>query len=468
MTRSRLLSTMMLVTVACAASFAGFARSQTATQSARRVAVTIDDLPANIFRGELSDWEEMTEALLEGLVRHEVPAIGFVNEGKLYAGGAKPDPAYVALLQAWLDAGLELGNHSFSHPDLHGTPLAEYERDILRGELVTRELLTSSGDVPRYFRHPFLHTGNDLETRGALHEFLAEHGYRVAPVTIDNQEYIAARAYDHALLRGDHELATRIAANYVDYMDQMFAYYEQQSEALFGYEIPQSLLIHANQLNAAVIDELLEMIQARGYRFVTLDEALEDPAYESKDEFSGRAGITWLHRWAITAGKRGEFFGTEPDLAPFVHEVYADPPAATPTVAQGETTAVPMQEDAWEFIGDAHGFVNFGGREALHLERGRAWVKGAGLRDGTIEFDLWVEEERNFSGVYFRAVDNANNEHFYVRQHQSGNPDATQYTPVYNGVSGWQIYVGAGFTIPLELRRPAARRGVRRRGLQRR
>jgi len=320
---------MMLVTVACAAGFAGFARPQPAAQSDRRVAVTIDDLPANIFRGDLSDWQQMTAALLAGLVRHEVPAIGFVNEGKLYVGGAaEPDPAYVALLQAWLDAGLELGNHSFSHPDLHGTPLAEYEQDILRGERVTRQLLAASGDVPRYFRHPFLHTGNDLETRDALHDFLAEHGYRVAPVTIDNQEYIAARAYDHALLRGDHELATRIAANYLDYMDEMFAYYEQQSEALLGYEIAQSLLIHANRLNAAVIDELLEMIQARGYRFVTLDEALEDPAYESKDEFSGRAGITWLHRWAITAGKRGEFFGAEPDLAPFVHEVYANPPAA--------------------------------------------------------------------------------------------------------------------------------------------
>jgi peptidoglycan/xylan/chitin deacetylase (PgdA/CDA1 family) len=109
----------MIVVVAGAVLFAGIARPQTAPQRDRCVAVTIDDLPANMFRGDLSDWQEMTAMLLAGLVRHEVPAIGFVNEGKLYIDGAPdPDPAYVALLQAWLDAGLELGNHTFSHPDL--------------------------------------------------------------------------------------------------------------------------------------------------------------------------------------------------------------------------------------------------------------------------------------------------------------------------------------------------------------
>jgi len=388
MTRLPRFSTVLLVSMVGAAGFEGTSRPQQAAEPRhRRVAITIDDLPANMFRGDLADWQEMTWTLLAGLTRHQVPAIGFVNEEKLYVDGSSdPDAAYVALLQAWLDAGLELGNHSYSHPDLHRTPLAEYQQNIILGDVVTRELLAASGARPRYFRHPFLHTGTDLATRDALHEFLAEHGYRVAPVTIDNQEYIAARAYDHALLRGQDTLAQRIAAAYLDYMNEMFAYYEQQSETLLGYEIAQSLLIHANRLNAAVIDELLEMIRARGYEFVTLDEALEDPAYESRDEFSGTAGITWLHRWAITAGKPREFFGTEPDLPQFIHEVYADPPS--------ETRAVPMQEDAWEFVGDAHGFANFGGREALHIERGRAWVKGADLRDGTIEFDLWIEEER--------------------------------------------------------------------------
>lgn len=314
-------------TLLCAAS-AGAGRAQ---ESPRQVVVTIDDLPATMFGGDLADWQQMTEALLGGLVRGQVPAIGFVNESKLYVeGAAEPDPARVALLQAWADAGLELGNHSYSHPDLHDTPLEQYQRDVLRGAEVTSQVLAAAGGTARYFRHPFLHTGTQLGIRDAFHAFLAEHGYEVAPVTIDNQEWIAARAYDHALVRADTALANRIAAAYVEYMREVFAYYEQQSLAIVGYELPQVLLIHANRLNAAVIDDLLAMIRARGYQFVSLTQALRDPAYDSADEYHGPSGITWLHRWALTAGKRGAFFAGEPDLPSFVLHAYEDRPALDP------------------------------------------------------------------------------------------------------------------------------------------
>jgi peptidoglycan/xylan/chitin deacetylase (PgdA/CDA1 family) len=294
-------------------------------QTSRRVAITYDDLPANIFRGDLSTLQEITERLLAGIARHDIPAIGFVNESKLFVDGVI-DPARVELLSAWLDAGLDLGNHSFSHPDINTTPLATYEADVLRGEEITRKLLRKAGREPEFFRHPFLHTGLDLETKRSFEGFLAEHGYRPAPVTIDNQEWIFARAYDHAHVRGDRSLKTRIATEYVAYMDSIFGYYEQQSRALLGYELPQILLLHANRLNAEAMDELIGAIEARGYGFVSLEEALEDEAFNLPDEYAGRAGITWLHRWALTQGKRGAFFAGEPDVPQFVQDVYGDPP----------------------------------------------------------------------------------------------------------------------------------------------
>jgi hypothetical protein len=57
-------------------------------------------------------------------------------------------------------------------------------------------------------------------------------------------------------------------------------------------------------LNADWFDELAASMRARGYRFITLDRALEDPAYRSADTYTGPAGLTWLHRWALTAGKK--------------------------------------------------------------------------------------------------------------------------------------------------------------------
>jgi peptidoglycan/xylan/chitin deacetylase (PgdA/CDA1 family) len=242
-----------------------------------------------------------------------VPAIGFVNEGKVHRDGAV-DSAEVALLRQWTSAGLELGNHTYSHLDLHTAPLADYLDGITRGDSVTRALLAELHQKPRFFRHPFLHTGRSLGDRARVDSLLSTKGYRVAPVTIDNSDYIFAAAYDDALARRDSVEARRIGDTYIDYMERVFAYYEAQAVAITGRDIPQVLLIHASLLNADRFDALARMIERRGYAFVTLEEALADSAYRSADTYVGPAGITWLHRWALTRGLRGAVFAGEPEV----------------------------------------------------------------------------------------------------------------------------------------------------------
>ena len=283
----------------------------------RTVAVTFDDLPVISLRRDLATQATITRKLLHAIKSHRVPAIGFVNENKLLTNGQR-DERRVALLRRWLDANLELGNHTFSHPDLHRTPLDTFKEDVIRGEGVTSRLLTAKGRALRYFRHPFLHAGSNIETKRKFEEFLAERGYRIAPVTIDNSEWIFARAYEKALVRGDKQMAERVAEAYIPYMEKKFAYFEQQSMALFGYEMKQVLLLHANALNADYFDKLARMIKKRGYEFISLDEALTDKAYTSPDAYAGPGGITWIHRWAITAGKDDDFFRGEPRTPAFV------------------------------------------------------------------------------------------------------------------------------------------------------
>ena len=94
----------------------------------------------------------------------------------------------------------------------------------------------------------------------------------------------------------------RIATTYLSYMQQTFDFFERWSVEVLGYELPQILLLHANELNADHFDDLAEMILSRGYRFVSLAEALEDPAYDLPDDYVGPRGLSWLHRWAITKG----------------------------------------------------------------------------------------------------------------------------------------------------------------------
>lgn len=274
--------------------------------SERIVAVTFDDLPATpagVVSNDVASLNELTRKLLGAVRKYSIPAVGFVNEGKLFVGGSGDVDGRTAILRMWLDAGLELGNHTYSHRDLNSMSLAQFQADVLRGETVTRELLKGREQRLRYFRHPALHVGADLNQRRAFEAFLSSHGYTIAPVTVDNDEFVYAAAYAGALRRGEAATATRIGDDYLRYMEQVFAYFEDVSRRLIRREIPQVVLLHANTLNADRFDALAAALTKRGYRFVPLAQALEDPVYRSRDEFVGAPGNSWFNHWEITAGR---------------------------------------------------------------------------------------------------------------------------------------------------------------------
>ncbi|HKX83262.1 MAG TPA: polysaccharide deacetylase family protein [Pyrinomonadaceae bacterium] len=271
-------------------------------QPKRTIAVTIDDLPVVSTRRDLKNRQEITKKLLAHIKKAKVPAIGFVNENKLYVDG-KPDEQQVDLLRMWLDAGLELGNHTFSHRSLNTIPREEYQADLLKGESVTKELLAAKNRKIRFFRHPFLQTGRTMEIKSEFDKFLATNGYTIAPITFDNADYIFSRAYDNAFDKGDTVSMKKVGEAYVPYMEAKLDYWERQSVKLFGREISQTLLIHANFINSDYFDDLAAMMKKRGYKFVTLETALKDEAYRLPDTYVGAAGISWLHRWARERGR---------------------------------------------------------------------------------------------------------------------------------------------------------------------
>lgn len=290
--------------------------SVSAQKIERFIAVTIDDLPVVSTRPDLKNRQQITKKLLNHIKKAKVPAIGFVNENKLY-NGEKRDEAEINLLRSWLNANLELGNHTFSHLSLHDNSLEKYEADILKGEIIMKELLQAKNLKVRYFRHPYLWTGLSLEIKNDLGKFLNEHNYTIAPVTIDNADYIFSRAYDNAYDKNDKKLMKRIGASYVPYLEAKMDYWERQSVKIFGREIKQILLLHANFINSDYFDDIAKMLKKRNYKFVTLEESLKDEAYKLPDTFVKRNGISWLHRWALEKG-RENILPDEPKTPDFV------------------------------------------------------------------------------------------------------------------------------------------------------
>jgi len=284
----------------------------------KEICITLDDLPTVSYDfKDIGFQESIINKLIATFDRYSIPAIGFVNESKLFKGG-ELDPQKVNLLKIWLAAGYELGNHTYSHPSYHRVSYKKFTEDILKGEKVCRELTKNYGTEYQYFRHPFLHIGLTPEKHDSLKVFLIDHGYVEAPVSIDNDDYIFAYAYSKAMVKQDVELMNRIGHDYIDYMEQKLIYFEAQSEKLLGRNIKHILLLHSNAINADYLDKLAERYKKLGYSFISMANALTDPAYQKKITAYNNWGISWIDRWALSAGKKGDFFKEDPATPEYV------------------------------------------------------------------------------------------------------------------------------------------------------
>jgi peptidoglycan/xylan/chitin deacetylase (PgdA/CDA1 family) len=287
----------------------------------RKMAVTFDDLPfVEVGQADgLSHAQRATNKLLLVLKSWHVPVVAFVNEGGLQVTGEVD--ARIALLQQWVDAGAILGNHTYSHPDFNTLTIEQFEDQIIKGEVVSRRLMGSHEPYQLYFRHPMTHTGDTKAKKEAIESFLAARGYKVTPHTIENSDFIFNAIYVDALLNHDEAMAQRLRKEYLDFTIAATKFAERISSQIFGREITQTLLIHANDINADCLDEMLKRFAERGYRFVTLDEAMNDPAYKTRDTYVTTFGPTWLWRWMKSKGMNVGFKG-DPDPPQWVMDLF--------------------------------------------------------------------------------------------------------------------------------------------------
>jgi peptidoglycan-N-acetylglucosamine deacetylase len=288
----------------------------------KTIALTFDDLPYAGLKEKSEDVDVARRdiaSILAVLKAHHAPAIAFVNEVKLQY--ANQLDARVALLDEWLDGGVPLGNHTYSHKDMNHTPLPEFEAEVIRGEVITRRLMNARGLDYKYFRHPFLRTGATLADKNAFEAFLKERGYVVAPVTLENLDWLYNTVYVSALKGADRELPNRVLAAYIDQANTHLDYYEKMTRNLFDRDIATVMLLHSNHINSVMLDKVLTTFESRGYKFVTIDEALKDPAYQTADNYTGPYGYPWQHRWAITLGKDPDLKNA-PDPPKWVMDLY--------------------------------------------------------------------------------------------------------------------------------------------------
>ena len=268
----------------------------------RAVAVTVDDLPfvAEHESGAMTADDgaaakRANHRLLAALTHHHVPVTGFVIQKSVEELGARGGDA---VLKDWVGRGFDLGNHSYEHPDFNDLTADQFEDQVVRGEKAFAPLMKAAGRPPEFFRFPFNHTGDTQAKHDELAAFLAQRGYRLAPCTIDNSDWLFNRAYAKVLAGHHHAAAKRLRNDFVTFTAAQIDYFAQMNRSVLGYGPPEIMLLHDNRLNADVIDQILALFEQRGFRFVSLDEAEKDPAYRTPDTIVTRYGPMWGYRWA--------------------------------------------------------------------------------------------------------------------------------------------------------------------------
>jgi len=241
----------------------------------QQIAFTWDDVPAH---GALPAGEtriEVAKKLIAAMkVAQMPPAYGLVNGMQ-----TEQEPLSTPVLEMWRDAGLPLGNHTWSHPNLNSSSLADWEADLLKNEPLLKKHMGNADW--HWIRYPYIAEGETTEKRVAARMFLSQHGYKIAAVTMSFGDYAYNDPYARCVAKNDTAAIAQLETSYLDAASAAIDYSRAMSKALYERDIPYVLLMHVGAFDARMLPRLLKLYRDRGFSFVTLQQAESDPFYKN-------------------------------------------------------------------------------------------------------------------------------------------------------------------------------------------
>ena len=257
----------------------------------QKIAITFDDLPLNgLLPTGMTRVKIAGDTLALLKARHVPPAYGFINAKKLEGN---EDAAEA--LRIWA-AAEPFGNHTYGHMDLNQNPAEAFEREIEENEPVL-ELLAGKDANWHWLRYPYLREGETVEKRRAVRAYLQAHGYRVAQVTVDWEDYLWNTAYARCVEKNDAKSMDWLRSSYLSIESDYIDLSREMARLVYGHDINHVLLLHLGAFSSAILPDALGMIEKKGFKFVTLEEAESDPAYGDDPDAGSQYGGTLLDQW---------------------------------------------------------------------------------------------------------------------------------------------------------------------------
>ena len=252
----------------------------------QQMAITFDDLPVHGAMPTGMTRLEITQSILTTLKREKMPPVyGFINGGR-----GEEDPISLSVLKAWRAAGQPLGNHTWAHLDLNKENPEEFGAEVLRNEPLLESLMGK--EDWHWLRYPFLHEGETVEKRRAVRAWLFAHGYKIAEVSMDFEDYLWNEPYARCAAKHDEKSIQKLHDSYLAVADQYYGVFRQLSQLVYGRDVKYVLLMHVGAFDARMLPELLKLYRAKGVR------STRDPGLGYT---VARSGFSWAPAWRRSA-----------------------------------------------------------------------------------------------------------------------------------------------------------------------
>jgi peptidoglycan-N-acetylglucosamine deacetylase len=254
----------------------------------QQLAITIDDLPSHGALPPGMTRTDVAKSILKTLKDAHAPKVyGFVNARKL-----EQHPEDIEVLKLWRSAGFPLGNHTYAHLSLNASTVDEFDQNVSADEPILNSLMGRQDW--HWFRYPYLWEGDTLEKRRAGRQYLQDHKYHIAQVTLDFEDYLWNAPYARCAEKNDAASIEWLRSSYMATAAEYIALGQSAAKLLYGRDIKHVLLLHIGGFETIMLPQLLNSLKRQGFTFITLPEAEKDPAYKVDPNLAMKDGGTLL------------------------------------------------------------------------------------------------------------------------------------------------------------------------------
>lgn len=264
-----------------------------------KMAFTLDDLPLWPMSYPQAGYSVpgIVDAIIAALERHRIKGVyAFANSWALIK-----HPEFTDIMGHWLAAGHHVANHTHSHVELNTVSTDDYIADINLGQRHLEPWLSLA--PKRLFRHPLCYWGNTDEKRQRVRSHLAAGGYETAEVTSWLYEWRWNRAYKNCQERNDREGLAFVRKSFLEFSLAQLRYDDLTARNFFGRDVIGITLGHTLPFFADIADELFSLLIGEGVGFISLEEALADPAYDDVASVSTDKFLVYQQKLADAAGR---------------------------------------------------------------------------------------------------------------------------------------------------------------------